>query len=479
MFMDSFALVIFGVTGNLTQKYLIPALYDMEVKGLLPENISIIGNARKPFSRIEFKQYFLNTIHTDNRHHTHQIKEDVVNKLFAKFEYISGNLENPDFYLELKEYLKTKGISNYIYYLAIYPDLYKTVFDNLHKQGLNKQQNSWVRLMIEKPIGNDLSSAKALNRLLLKYFSEDQIFRLDHYLGKATLQNILTFRFGNGLFEPLINNQYIDHIQITAAEDFGIGKRGKFYDSVGALKDVGQNHQIQMLTFATMESPGNFTNEDITERRIEIIKGLVPMPQKLILGQYKGYQQEENVDPNSIADTFYAFKTEIDNNRFKGIPIYIRAGKKLTKTVTEISIIFKTPQNRLFKNLDCGDEPNILTYRLYPNEGIVIKFLTKKPGQKLQLEPEYLQFCYPQDPTGHYLPDPYQSLILDVIAGDQTFFNDAAEVEAEWAFFDLLNEARTKPIIYEPGTWGPEQADKLLQEDGRAWLEPSMDFCRI
>lgn len=478
-FMDSLSLIIFGVTGNLTQKYLIPALYDMEVKGLLPENISVIGNARKTLSRSEFEEYFLNTIHTANRHHVHEIKEEVASKLFAKFEYLSGNLEDPNFYLELKRHLKSKGVSNYIYYLAVYPDLYKTIFDNLKKQGLNEQKNGWARLMIEKPIGHDLPSAKALNKLLLEYFSEDQIFRLDHYLGKETLHNILTFRFSNGLFEPLINNQYIDHIQITALEDFGIGKRGGYYDQVGALKDVGQNHQLQMLAFATMDAPAEFSNQAITKERIKILEKLTPLPKNIVFGQYEDYHQEENVNPNSRTDTFYAFKTEINNDRFRGVPIYIRAGKKLAKTVTEISIIFKTPQNLLFKNLDCGDEPNILTYRLYPNEGIVFKVLIKKPGQKLQLQPEYLQFCYPQVPSGHYLPDPYEKLILDVIEGDQTFFNDAEEVEAEWAFFDPLNKDRPTPIVYKPGSWGPKEADELLEKDGRAWLEPSMDFCRI
>ncbi|MDO8619293.1 MAG: glucose-6-phosphate dehydrogenase [Candidatus Daviesbacteria bacterium] len=477
--MTSFALIIFGITGNLAQKYLIPALYDMETKGLLPNNISIIGNARKPLSREEFEKYFFNTLHTVNRHHVHEIKEEVAKNLLSKIEYLAGDLENPNFYIKLTDLLKTKEINNYIYYLAIYPDLYATVFENLKKQELTNQKNGWARLMIEKPIGHDLSSSKSLNKLLLKYFTEDQIFRLDHYLGKETLHNILTFRFGNGLFEPLMNKEYIDHIQITASEDFGIGKRGQFYDSVGALRDVGQNHQMQMLTFTTMEAPAEFTNAEITRERIKILKNLIPFPKKLVLGQYADYHQEENVETDSIADTFYAFKTEINNDRFKGVPIYIRAGKKLAKTVTEISIIFKNPQNRLFKNLESGNVPNVLTYRLYPNEGIVFKVLIQKPGQEVKLQPEYLQFCYPQVASGHYLPDPYQRLILDVISGDQTFFNDAEEIEAEWALFDPLNKSRKKPYIYKPGNWGPKEADELIAADGRSWLEPSMEFCRI
>lgn len=502
--MDSFALIIFGITSNLAKIKLIPALYDMAEKDLLPKNMAIVGIARGEMTREKFQNYFYETLNLENIHHQHEIKKEVFEQLCEKLHYVNGQMEDPNFYSRLKTYLDRlteKGrCDNRIYYLATYPNLYQAIFENLQKVGLNKQSlrlrlkqsfpptpegvgrkqdQGWVRLMIEKPIGHDLTSAQELNQLLLKYFTEDQIYRLDHYLGKETLQNILTFRFSNGIFEPLINKDYIDHIQITAAEDFGIGQRGGYYDQVGALKDVGQNHQLQMLAFATMDAPSQFTNEAVTSQRIKILKSLVPLPKNVVFGQYEGYTKEKAVNPSSQIDTFYAFKTFLDGDRFKDVPIYIRAGKKLKQTVTEISIVFKNPVNRLLQHLDCGDEPNVLIYRIQPNEGIVLKIFTKIPGHEVKLEPEYMQFCYKLDPHIHYIPDPYERLLTDTIRGDQTFFNDAAEVEAQWAFIDPLVKQRKKPAIYKAGTWGPKEADELIEKDGKTWLEPSMDFCRF
>lgn len=477
--MKSLALVFFGITSNLAQKYFIPALYDMCEKGVLPDNLVILGNARTPMNKDEFSAYIHKVLHLPNIHHQHSIEEDILNKLLKKFSYIAGHLDDPSFYIQLDKTLQSFDASEKIFYLATYPDLYHHIFENLQNVGLNKNKNGFTRLMIEKPIGNDLKSAKELNSLLLKYFTEDQIYRLDHYLGKETLQNILTFRFSNGIFEPLINNQHIDHIQITASEDFGIGKRGGYYDQLGALKDVGQNHQLQMLAFATMNAPTEFSNKSVTDQRIKILKSIIPLPESIVFGQYEGYKKEENVNPLSSTDTFYALKTYINNDRFKGVPIYIRAGKKLAQTVTEISIIFKTPVKRLLKDVDLGNEPNVLIYRIQPNEGIVLKMLTKVPGHEVKLEPAYMQFCYRGDIHNHIIPDAHERLLMDTIRGDQTFFNDAEEVEAQWAFIDPLTSVRGKPHIYKAGSWGPKEADKLLQDDGREWLMPSMDFCRI
>ncbi|MBI3485391.1 glucose-6-phosphate dehydrogenase [Candidatus Daviesbacteria bacterium] len=482
--MDSFVLIIFGITGNLAQIKLIPALYDIAEKGLLPKNTSIIGIARGKKNQQEIKDYFKQVLHLENRHHKHPIKNQVLEQLYNNLHYLDGYLDDPNFYIKLKKYLddlSKDGVNckNKIYYLATYPNLYKDIFKNLQASGLNKQTSGWVRLMIEKPIGVDEKSARELNQLLLDYYSEDQIFRLDHYLGKETLQNILTFRFSNEIFEPLISKDFIDHIQIIAAEDFGIGARGGYYDSVGALKDVGQNHLLQMLAFATMDPPSEFSNLAVTKQRNKILEKLIPIPKKLVLGQYENYKSKENVDPNSKADTFFAFKTEIDNDRFKGVPIYIRGGKKLAKTVTEIAIVFKNPANRLFKHMDSGEEPNILFYRIQPNEGIVLKILVKKPGHKSELEPNYMQYCYKQTPDNHPFPDPYERLIFDAIKGDQTFFNDAKEVETEWHFIDPLAKQKKPPIIYKEGSWGPKEADKLIEADGRSWIEPSVEFCPI
>ena len=331
--------------------------------------------------------------------------------------------------------------------------------------------------MIEKPIGHDLASAKELDKLLNQYFNEDQIYRLDHYLGKETLQNILTFRFGNCIFEPLINKEFVDHIQVTAAEDFGIGSRGGYYDETGHLKDVGQNHLLQMLAFSTMENPNEFSNVAITQKRIDILNALKADPKKLVLGQYDGYRSELHVKSNSQTNTFFAFRTEISNDRFRGVPIYVRGGKKMKQTATEISIVFKNRPNRLHLNLPSGEEPNVLIYRIQPNEAIVLKVLSKMPGLNTALEPSYMQFCYKHLSSDIF--DPYLRLFYDAVSGDQTFFNDAEEIESEWSFIDRLSTGNHTAMPYKPGSWGPKEADKLIKADGREWLEPSMAFCNI
>lgn len=484
MMSETFTLIIFGITSNLAQKYIIHALYDMEEKGVLPEKMTVVGNARRELSETGFKDFVREALNKENRHHKHEFKKDVVDKLLKRMHYVAGHLDDPNYYTKLKAFLdkiaeRSAGKDDRIYYLATYPDLYQSIFENLKTQGLTDEKDGFVRLMVEKPLGHDFKSSKQINDLMAKYFKQSQIYRMDHYLGKETLQNILTFRFGNGLFEPLINKDYVDHIQITAGEDFGIGARGGFYDQVGSLRDVGQNHQMQMLAFATMDAPGEFSNEEVTRQRMKIIKFLKADPKNVVFGQYEGYRTEENVSPESKTDTFYAFKGEIDNARFKGVPVYVRAGKELAQTVTEISIVFKIPENRLFKNLEKGMEPNVLIYRLQPNEGIVVRFLTKKPSA-MELEENFLQYCYKVETEhSHYIPDPYERLILDAIKGDQTFFADAEEIETAWKFVDTLLEGKKDPVEYRKGSWGPEEADELIKKDGREWLMPSDAFCRI
>lgn len=450
-------LIIFGITGNLAQIKLIPALYDMEEKGVLSEDMQIVGIARSPLTHEQIIDEFRSALEQENPHHKHTIKPEVFRKLAGRVRYIHGHLDQPEVYRKLTEF---KG--DRIYYLATYPHLYEQIFRQLKATGLSNQEHGFARLMIEKPIGTDLKSAKDLNQLLLEYFKDNQIFRLDHYLGKETLQNILGFRFGNSVFENIINKDYVEQIQITAAEDFGIGKRGMYYDTVGALKDVGQNHLLQMLALATMEKPKEFSDPWITTERTKIINSLKAFPNELVLGQYVGYRDEPSVDAGSEIDTYFAFKTEIQNERFRGVPIYIRGGKKLSQTVTEISIIFK--------NDSLWEGQNVLIYRIQPNEGIVLKVMTKKPGQKMIPEETYMQFCYPQA-GAHFLPDPYERLISDAIAGDQTFFNDAPEIESEWEFIDTLLAKKPQVVPYKPGSWGPETPFK--------WLEPSSQFCNF
>ncbi len=455
--MDSFTLVIFGFTSNLAQIKLIPTLYDLVAGHYLPKNFQVVGVGRTHLDQTEFQAFVSKTLRTPNRHHTHAIDSDVEQELFAHLTYLSADLTDLNSYSRLKDILSTQHSNNHMFYLATFPSLYESIFTHLKNTGLTDQVIGWSRLLIEKPIGTDRDSSKQLNDLVTKYFTEDQIFRLDHYLGKETLQNILTFRFGNGFLEPLIHKDHIDHIQVTASEDFGIGLRGSYYDQNGAIKDVGQNHLLQMIALTMMDKPRVMSNTQITKERVKVLQNLIPDPSSLVTGQYAGYLSENNIAPSSTTETYFSFKTILNNDRFRGIPIYVRGGKYLARTATEVAIIFK-------------NSPNVLIYRIQPNEGIVLKIKTKIPGHTLELEDSYMQYCYPR---GVDLPDAYEKLIVDALKGDPTFFNDADEVDAQWAFCDPLLAAKhgTIPTIYPKGSWGP--ADDI------AWLEPSTAFCAI
>jgi glucose-6-phosphate 1-dehydrogenase len=466
-------LIIFGVTSNLAQIKLIPALYDLEKDGLLPDDFSVIGIGRKEIEPKEFRLYLNGILNTKSPHHNHEVDPRIADNLLGRISYLTGDVNDPDLFERLKQNVKS---SKKIFYLAVYPDLYKIIFNNLVKHGLSRQKTGWSRVVVEKPLGNNLKSAQELNRLLLKYFDEDQVYRLDHYLGKETLQNILDFRFGNCIFEPLMNNEYVDHIQITSAEDYGIGKRGNYYDNVGALKDVGQNHILQMLALITMKEPKNFINRDITAERIKLIKSLRPKPESVVFGQYEDYLNEENVIKNSNTETFFALETYINNQKFKGVPVFIRAGKMLARTVTEVAIVFKSSVKKFPNTQGCSNGQNALIYRIQPNEGIILKVLVRSHGYERRLIPSFMQFCHrnlPGEPM-----DPYERLLYDVLKGDQTFFNDAPEIEAQWMFADSFSKKR-KPFVYSKGSWGPKQADELIEKSGRHWLEPSTLFCQF
>ncbi len=479
--MEPFVLVIFGVSGNLSQIKLLPAIYDLEAKGLLHPDTRIVGISRQPFSKADFEKYVETTLHDGSHRHHHKTDPLVISSLLKKLHYIQGDFSegSDDLFPELKRFLDDYKplTSNHLFYFATYPDHYAAILESLNKHDMNKSLDGWVRLMIEKPIGRDLPTAVELNKLLHRYFEENQIYRLDHYLGKETIQNILVFRFGNTLIGPLMSSEYVDHIQILAGEEFGIGSRGGYYDTVGALRDVGQNHLLQMLVVGTMEEPKQLENAEVTQKRIDILTKLKPDPNKLIFGQYNGYLYEKGVDPLSTTDTYFAFKTHIDNSRWAGVPIYVRGGKKLAMTATEISIVFKPNLKSLFGSLSPTNKPNVLTYRITPNEGIGFEILTKKPDHKFVLENSYLQYCYRDSSSKP--ADAYEKLLYDAIAGDGTFFNDAEEVEASWAFIDQMAVQKPNTYAYEPGTWGPDEAKILIEADGRKWIDPSEALCRI
>lgn len=482
-FNEPFVLVIFGGSGDLAYQKIYPALYDIAEKGLLPsKQYAIVATGRK-YTEKEFHGFFKHSLTSDNRHHKHSIKSKAFKELEKHIHFFNGDNTKPEFYRDLSKYLDdlvTKGLpcGNRLFYVGVPQDLYSTIFTNMKTSGLNVSPCGWTRVIVEKPIGHDLASAKIVDKLVRLAFSEDQIFRLDHYLGKETLGNVLTFRFKNDIYEPLLNNKNLDHIQITAAEDFGIARRGKFYDATGALKDVGQNHILQMLTIATMDKPKDETEEELHRQRIKLIKELRTLPSDFVLGQYtKGeigdkkqisYREEAFVDSNSQTDTFFALKTHIDNPRFRGVPVYIRAGKQMATWLTEINYVFK------------GEYPlqNVITIRIQPNEGIAVKLNTKKPGYETTLEPTYMQFCYK-----HYFAnqtfDPYEKLLQDAFSGKHKFFNTSEEVEALWQFIDPLSNNRPKVAFYKAGSWGPKEAFDLIEKDGRHWLEPYHAFCQI
>ena len=438
---DPFALIIFGGSGNLSHQKIYPALYDIAEKGHLPKDYAIIATGRKN-TKEEFYQFFRHSLTSDNRHHKHSVRNAVFKNLKSHIYFYQGDNTDPSFYSGLSSYLDKlikEGLpcGNRLFYAAIPQSLYEIVFSNMKKSGLSKSPCGWTRVVIEKPIGEDEKSAKHLDKIVTSVFSENQIFRLDHYLRKETLENVLVFRFKNKIFEEMLNKGNLDHIQITSSEDFGIPKRGKFYDATGALKDVGQNHILQMLALATMEEPRDKSDGALVNERLKLVRSLTSDPKDVVYGQYVSglvhgknvcsYRDEEDVMEKSQTDTFFAMKLAVNNARFNNVPVYIRAGKQMAMWLTEISYVFKRKDSY----------QNALTIRVQPNEGIGVKIFTKKPGMKIKIEPTYMQFCYK-----HHFPkqalDAYEKLLQDVFAGRHTFFNTSEEVEAQWRFMMLL-----------------------------------------
>ena len=455
--MSDLNIVIFGVTGNLAEIKLIPALFELWSKEKISRDVNIFGLSQRERTQDEIWAFISKAITSKYS----EVDKKLIEEFFKRFVFLSGNLSEEIVYKELRDKLFNNH-GNTIFYLATHPTLYQGIFKNLDMVGLNKNSNGWVKIMIEKPIGSDYESARKLNLLLRKYYKENEIFRIDHYLAKDTIQNILAFRFHNEVFESAWSREKIDHIQITIAESFGVELRNAYYDSVGALKDVGQNHALQMLVFTLMDRPKEFDNKGITSKRMGVLKNLVPDADSLVLGQYKNYSNE-NIDTN----TFFAFKTTLSKGKFKNVPIYVRGGKKLTKTVAEISVVFKSR---------FGEQTNVLVFRIQPNEGIVFQMAVKKPGLEMKCEKGTMQFCYHQ--IGK-LNDAYIRLLMDAITGEQTYFNDAVEIESQWKFIDGLRASEKKVIPYLPGSWGPREADELINNDGRSWIEPSEEICRI
>jgi glucose-6-phosphate 1-dehydrogenase len=457
-------IVIFGITGDLSKKKLIPALLDLESSGLLPKKLRIIGFSRRDFSENAFSGFVHDII--NSRRHGYSPK--VIKTFCSKLSYCPALFDDAEAYARLGEKIydienNTFGVcANKLYYLATPPLFYETIFRQLADSGLTIPcggERGWARILVEKPFGRDIETAQELDLLLGKLFREEQIFRIDHYLAKEAVQNLIMFRFSNALFEPLWNHRYIDQIDIKLFEKDGVGGRGAFYDGVGALRDVGQNHMLQMLGVIAMEKPLSFNAECIRKGRTEVFKALRlagSVQSNTIRGQYRGYKRERGVRRDSDTETYFRLRLHIKNRRWKDVPVLLESGKALKESKTEIAVYFKPPA----RCLACGDGPcthrNTLTFRIQPNEGISVRFWVKKPGFSKELEEKQLSFTYSISHDVVRIPDAYEHLLFDALTGDQTLFASTEEVQAEWRFITPILESwkSTKLRIYKEGSAG-------------------------
>jgi glucose-6-phosphate 1-dehydrogenase len=482
------ALVIFGVTGDLARKKLIPAVYDLANRGLLPPGFVVLGFARRDWGDGDFEELARRSA---QEHARTPWREEVWARLSGNIKFVGGSFDDDAAFdtlaRTLDELRETHGIQgNAAFYLSIPPSAFPVVLKQLERTGMadNDKSGGWRRVVVEKPFGHDLASAKQLNDLVDDAFTPQDVFRIDHYLGKETVQNILALRFANSLFEPVWNSHYVDSVQITMAEDVGIGTRAAFYDQVGTARDVLQNHLLQLLTMVAMEEPTSFEATAIRNEKLKVLRAItVPsdVAAHTVRGQYQpgwvagervpGYLEEKDVPPDSRTETYVAVRLGVQNRRWAGVPFYIRAGKRLPRRVTELAVVFKTAPHLPFHPADVemlGN--NQLVIRVQPDEGVMVKFGSKVPGTAMEVRDIAMDFQYGEAFTDTS-PEAYERLILDVLIGDKTLFPDAAEVEASWNVVDPLEAAwaGTVPDPYRAGEWGPRTADEMLGREGRTW----------
>lgn len=471
-----FVIVIFGATGDLAHNKLLPSLFGMYKAKQLPEDFFIFGFARRELNDEDFGKLF------------EQFAHDKEWAAFTKhLFYQQGLFDSPDGYNSLVQKLedldkKTGKSLTRIFYLATPPANYDMILDNLKasklSEGCGQESTQWTRIAIEKPFGKDLETARLLDKKLSEIFEEHQIFRVDHYLGKETVQNMLVFRFANGIFDPVWNKDYIDNVQITWAEKQGIKTRGNFFDGVGILRDAGQNHLMQLLTGVAMDMPKSFSKEGVRDARANALAALkIIQPTEVlkyvVRGQYAGYTSEKDVDPKSKTETFVAMKFFVNSPRFEGVPFYARVGKEMPENLVEIAIVFKQTCHILFKEVGCPEEGNILKIRIQPNEGISIQIIAKVPGSQLQLGTADMQFTYAES-FGTQGLEAYQKILMDIFQGEQMLFNRSDELESSWQFIEKIVKGWENPDIpvhsYDTSTWGPKEADELIEKDGRKWV---------
>jgi glucose-6-phosphate 1-dehydrogenase len=480
---EACVLVIFGASGDLTQRKLIPALYALEYRRLLPERFAVVGVARTEMSSEDYRDSMREAV---ERFARDEFQQEVWDRLAEAISYLATDFADESgedllaaHLTELDEKRGTAG--NRVYYLAVPPDAMPTIVREL---GERRTTSGWTRLIVEKPFGRDLETARSLNQQLLEFFDESEIFRIDHYLGKETVQNLLALRFANGIFEPVWNRQFIDHVQITVAESIGIENRAAYYERAGAIRDIFQNHLLQLVALTAMEPPIDFTADSVRNEKVKVLRAMhTPGPKHVVRGQYgrgfiegvevSAYREENGVAPDSLTETYVAAKLFVDNWRWADTPFYVRTGKRLPRRETTIAIQFKrAPHPPFEESAGEGLRPNVLLVHVQPNEGVSLAIGAKVPGQGMAIRTVHMDFLYGGTfRTG--LPEAYERLILDTMLGDATLFTRADEVEEQWSLVDAIVAfwRRDRPQFpnYPAGTWGPATADELLSRDGRSW----------
>lgn len=472
-------LVIFGVTGDLAKRKLLPAIFGLFQDGLLSSAVQILGVGRQEMDgSTEFRAYVEKALRESKE--TDEIDEGSLGAFLETLDYRAGDMTQPEIYVQIAEFCAERDTSNALFYLSLPPSLFITVSDGLAEQGLNDQSEGWRRLVIEKPFGRDLQSALDLQARLTRHWNESQIYRIDHYLGKETVQNLLAIRFGNAIFEPLWNRNMIDHVQITASEDLGLEGRAGYYEESGVVRDMLQNHLLQLLALTAMEPPAPGSPDALRDEKAKVFQAIghitaETVDEVAVRGQYAAgtlygerlgaYTDEDGVNPDSRTATYVAVRLEVDNWRWQGVPFFLRTGKRLPKKVTEIAVVFKRPPLSIFPNV----ERNVLAFRIQPDEGVSLKISSKMPGQEMDLREVVMDFRY--DAFGAALESPYSRLLLDALTGDASLFPREEEVMESWRIVQGLIDAwegKGRPQLYTSGTWGPEDADRLIGE-GRRW----------
>ncbi len=489
---DPCVVVLFGATGDLAHRKVLPALYQLRRTNLLPHEFMLVAVGRRPYDEAVFRQDIAASLATNSRV---PVEPAIVDEFIGRIVYHHGDFTDPAAFDQLSARLGeidrahgTRG--NRLYYLATQPSAFAEIVGQLGRAGLDHEVHSggWRRIVIEKPFGRDLESAARLNREVGKVFREKQVYRIDHYLGKETVRNLMVFRFGNGIFEPLWNRRYVDHVQITVAEAIGVENRGAFYEETGASRDFLQNHLMQLLALVAMEPPAAFEADALRDEKVKVLRAISPMApdeirRDVVRGQYgpgwvaaqkvPGYRSEPHVDPESETETYVAARFTIDDWRWAGVPFYVRSGKRLPKRASEIAIQFKQVPHRLFRDTDAEPEPNLLALRIQPDEGILLRFSAKVPGLGIDVRNVNMDFTY-GSAFSVDLPEAYETLILDALLGDASLFTRADEVEEAWSIVTPILETwldMPAPAFpdYEAGSWGPDAADELMARDGRRW----------